>query len=128
MLAKKFNEPLDRVVGVPDRQDLVGWRHIRLCPSDYRGDELIAIVLVRFANADGQVSLANRVFAVRLRKVSALDNGVGHPEPIVHSIKGDSRLDAALGIAEGLARREDLQFKAPDVDELERATQLDRLS
>src|ERR1035438_742590 len=128
MLTKKLNEPLDRVVGVPDRQDLVVCRHVRSRPPDYRGRELIAVVLVRLANADGQVGLANRVFAVRFGKVLALGNRVGHPEPIVHSIKGESRLDAALGIAEGLAWCKDLQFKARDVDELERATQLDRLS
>jgi len=46
MLTKKLNEPLDRVVGVPDRQDLVVYRHVRSRPPDYRGDELIAVVLV----------------------------------------------------------------------------------
>jgi len=78
MLTKKFDEPLDGVVGVPDCHDFVVWNHIRSHPPDYSGDELIAVVLVRLANAYGEVSLVNCVFAVRLGKVLALYNGIGH--------------------------------------------------
>ena len=104
MLTKKLNEPFDHVVGVPDCQDLELRCHMRSRSPYYRGDELIAVVLVRLAYTDCQVSLADRVFGVRFGEVLALYNRVGHPEPIVYSIKGESRLDATLRVTEMMSK------------------------